>query len=62
MNSNPWAGRATRTAVNDRVNELVEIVGLEGKEGRVVGELAHGDQRVRRGRDGAQSESPAASA
>jgi branched-chain amino acid transport system ATP-binding protein len=46
VNSNPWAGRATRTAVNDRVNELVEIVGLEGKEGRVVGELAHGDQRV----------------
>ena len=41
VNSNPWAGRATRTAVNDRVNELVEIVGLEGKEGRVVGELAH---------------------
>jgi branched-chain amino acid transport system ATP-binding protein len=46
VNKNPWVGRATRTAVNDRVNELIEIVGLGGKEGRVVGELAHGDQRV----------------
>ena len=46
VNSNPWVGHATRTAVNGRVNELIEIVGLGGKEGRVVGELAHGDQRV----------------
>jgi branched-chain amino acid transport system ATP-binding protein len=46
VNSNPWVGRATRTAVDGRVNELIEIVGLKGKERRVVGELAHGDQRV----------------
>ena len=46
LNSNPWVGRATRRAVHGRVNELIEIVGLKGKEGRVVGELAHGDQRV----------------
>jgi branched-chain amino acid transport system ATP-binding protein len=46
LNSNPWVGRTTRTAVDGRVNELIEIVGLRGKEGRVVGELAHGDQRV----------------
>ena len=46
VNRNPWVGRATRTAIDGRINELIEIVGLKSKEGRVVGELAHGDQRV----------------
>jgi branched-chain amino acid transport system ATP-binding protein len=35
-----------RATLDRRVNELIEVVGLTGKEGRLVGELAHGDQRV----------------
>src|SRR6185503_10940661 len=46
LNAKPWIGRAERTAVNRRVEELIEIVNLTGKAGRTVGELAHGDQRV----------------
>jgi branched-chain amino acid transport system ATP-binding protein len=46
LNSKPWIGRNERTAVNRRVAELIEIVSLNGKANRVVGELAHGDQRV----------------
>jgi branched-chain amino acid transport system ATP-binding protein len=45
-NSKPWIPRAARSALDRRVEELIEIVGLRGKEDRVVGELAHGDQRV----------------
>jgi branched-chain amino acid transport system ATP-binding protein len=46
LNSRPWVDRATRRALDDRVAELIRIVDLAGKEGRIVGELAHGDQRV----------------
>jgi branched-chain amino acid transport system ATP-binding protein len=46
LNSRPWINRATRTTIDRRVNELVDIVNLHGKEGRLAGELAHGDQRV----------------
>jgi branched-chain amino acid transport system ATP-binding protein len=46
LNSKPWIGGEERAAVNRRVNELIEIVGLTGKHNRTVGELAHGDQRV----------------
>jgi len=46
LNSKPWIARKQRAALDHRVNELIEIVGLKGKERRVVGELAHGDQRV----------------
>lgn len=46
VNSKPWIGHARRAALDRRVEELVDIVGLKGKERRVVGELAHGDQRV----------------
>ena len=46
LNAKPWLRRETRLAVDRRVNELIEIVGLGGKQGHVVGELAHGDQRV----------------
>jgi branched-chain amino acid transport system ATP-binding protein len=46
LNSRPWVDRATRRALDDRIAELIRIVDLGGKEGRVVGELAHGDQRV----------------
>jgi branched-chain amino acid transport system ATP-binding protein len=35
-----------RGDVARRVDELLDIVGLAGKADRVVGELAHGDQRV----------------
>ena len=46
LNAKPWIGRGQRTAVNRRVDELLEIVNLTGKGRRTVGELAHGDQRV----------------
>jgi branched-chain amino acid transport system ATP-binding protein len=46
LNSKPWVTRKARTALNRRVTELIETVGLTGKEERLVGELAHGDQRV----------------
>ena len=46
LNAKPWISRNERTAVNRRVEELIEIVNLNGKAGRTVGELAHGDQRV----------------
>jgi branched-chain amino acid transport system ATP-binding protein len=46
LSARPWVSRAARRAINRRVDELVEIVGLGGKERRRVGELAHGDQRV----------------
>ncbi len=46
MNSRPFLSRAARLAVDRRVEELIEIVHLGGKQSRIVGELAHGDQRV----------------
>ena len=46
LNSKPWISRATRITLDRRVGELIETVGLRGKDDRVVGELAHGDQRV----------------
>jgi branched-chain amino acid transport system ATP-binding protein len=46
LNAKPWISRNERAAVNRRVEELIDIVNLNGKAGRTVGELAHGDQRV----------------
>ena len=46
VNPKPWISRATRMALDQRIEELIEMVDLGGKEDRVVGELAHGDQRV----------------
>jgi branched-chain amino acid transport system ATP-binding protein len=46
LNSKPWVARKVRADLDRDVRELIEIVGLTGKEGRLVGELAHGDQRV----------------
>jgi branched-chain amino acid transport system ATP-binding protein len=46
LNSRPWISRNERIAVNRRVAELIEIVNLNAKSRRTVGELAHGDQRV----------------
>jgi branched-chain amino acid transport system ATP-binding protein len=42
----PWISRTERRAVGDRVDELVALVGLMSKIGRLVGELSHGDQRA----------------
>jgi branched-chain amino acid transport system ATP-binding protein len=46
VNPKPWIARATRMVLDRRVEELVETVDLGGKKHRIVGELAHGDQRV----------------
>ena len=46
LNSKPWINRRARDMVHERVNELIRLVGLDGKSNRTVGELAHGDQRV----------------
>lgn len=46
LNSKPWINRAQRAAVDERVNELIDLVNLNGKGWRTVGELPHGDQRV----------------
>jgi branched-chain amino acid transport system ATP-binding protein len=41
----PWLGRAATAAIHRTVEEMLELVGLQGKADRLVGELAHGDQR-----------------
>jgi branched-chain amino acid transport system ATP-binding protein len=46
LNSKPWINRGQRDMVHGRVNDLIQLVGLNGKSNRTVGELAHGDQRV----------------
>jgi branched-chain amino acid transport system ATP-binding protein len=46
MNGRPWLARSVRADVARRVDELLDVVGLAAKADRVVGELAHGDQRV----------------
>ena len=42
----PWLSRAADAKVRDRVAELLHMSGLAEKAGRLVGELAHGDQRA----------------
>jgi branched-chain amino acid transport system ATP-binding protein len=42
----PWLGRAEAARVQDRVDSLLSVAGLAGKGDRLVGELAHGDQRA----------------
>ena len=42
----PWISRAEKSAVRGRIDEILDLVGLAGKTDRLVGELAHGDQRV----------------
>jgi branched-chain amino acid transport system ATP-binding protein len=46
LNPRPFVSRPARIALDRRVNELIETVDLGEKANRVVGELAHGDQRV----------------
>ncbi len=42
----PWLNRAQRLAVQQSVEATLELTGLAAKAGRLVGELAHGDQRA----------------
>jgi branched-chain amino acid transport system ATP-binding protein len=42
----PWLGRAEMARLQDRVDSLLSLAGLAGKGERLVGELAHGDQRA----------------
>jgi branched-chain amino acid transport system ATP-binding protein len=42
----PWLGRAATATVRDRVDEVLALAGLDKKGDRLVGELAHGDQRA----------------
>jgi branched-chain amino acid transport system ATP-binding protein len=42
----PWLGRAAAARIARQVEEMLELAGLAGKAGRLVGELAHGDQRA----------------
>jgi branched-chain amino acid transport system ATP-binding protein len=41
----PWLGRAETADVRRRVDEALMLAGLSAKADRLVGELAHGDQR-----------------
>ncbi len=42
----PWISRAEKSAVRGRIDAILDLAGLTGKTDRLVGELAHGDQRV----------------
>jgi len=42
----PWLGRSAAAALRDRVDEILALAGLGQKGERLVGELAHGDQRA----------------
>ncbi len=45
VNRLPWVSRSIRQALDQRVAEIMDAVGLTNKAHRIVGELAHGDQR-----------------
>jgi len=42
----PWIRRAEALTVQRQVEETLELTGLAAKSNRLVGELAHGDQRA----------------
>ncbi len=42
----PYLDRATAAKITGRVEDMLKLVGLEARADRLVGELAHGDQRV----------------
>jgi len=42
----PWMSSAEAADVRRTVSEILELTGLASKSGRLVGELAHGDQRA----------------
>ena len=41
----PWISRVENSALQRNVEDTLKLVALDGKAGRLVGELAHGDQR-----------------
>jgi len=42
----PWLGRVAATELRARIEEVLGLTGLAAKADRLVGELAHGDQRA----------------
>jgi branched-chain amino acid transport system ATP-binding protein len=46
MRLHPWQAREAQARIGARVRELLDMGGLAGKGGRLVGELSHGDQRA----------------
>jgi branched-chain amino acid transport system ATP-binding protein len=42
----PWLSRAEQAEVQKRIDETLKLAALESKADRLVGELAHGDQRA----------------
>jgi branched-chain amino acid transport system ATP-binding protein len=42
----PWISEAEKAKVHRQVEETLELTGLGSKSNRLVGELAHGDQRA----------------
>ena len=42
----PWLSRAAGSKIRAQVSKLLDMGGLAGKADRLVGELAHGDQRT----------------
>ncbi len=42
----PWISGVRSAELSQQVDQTLELVGLSGKAGRLVGELAHGDQRA----------------
>jgi len=46
VNGWPFVSAARRRALDGRTDEIIEMLDLAGKAGHLVGELAHGDQRV----------------
>jgi branched-chain amino acid transport system ATP-binding protein len=42
----PWLSKSEQAEVNKRVEETLKLATLESKADRLVGELAHGDQRA----------------
>ena len=42
----PWIARRNVIEIRRQVDEILELAGLSGKAERLVGELAHGDQRA----------------
>ncbi|HEX3348029.1 MAG TPA: ABC transporter ATP-binding protein [Acetobacteraceae bacterium] len=46
LNARPWIPRSLRAEVSRRVEALMAMTGLTDRADNLVGELAHGDQRV----------------
>ena len=42
----PWLARTAARAINEAIDELLELGKLTDKAGRLAGELSHGDQRT----------------